>query len=99
MTQEDLKVITETVGKQAGEKIAAALREYDTKAVEFANVAAKGKISEEVFKEFQRTSDDARAKMDDILVKQGTTISELQIKIEQGKAVGAKSISQTLSED
>ena len=99
LTQEDLNTITATVGKQAGEKIASALSEYDVKAKEFANTAAKGKISEEVFKEFQKVSDDARSKMDDILVKQGTTITELSLKIEQAKAAGAKSVAQTLSED
>ena len=99
LTQEDLNTITLAVGKQAGEKIATELKAYDEKAKEFANTAAKGKISEEVFKEFQRTSDEAKSKMDEILLKQGTTITELSMKIEQAKAAGAKSISQTLFED
>ena len=99
LTQEDLNTISSTVGKQAGEKITAALNEYDAKAKEFANVASKGKISEEVFKAFEKESDDAKTKMQDILVKQGTTISELALKIDQAKAVGAKSIAQTLYED
>ena len=99
LTQEDLNVIQSSVGKQAGEKITAALNEYDAKAKEFANAASKGKISEEVFKAFEKESDDAKTKMQDILVKQGTTITELALKIDQAKAVGAKSIAQTLFED
>ena len=99
LTQEDLNIIQESVGKQAGDKIANALREYDAKAIEFANTAAKGKISEEVFKNFQSASKEATEKMEEILLKQGTTISELALKIDQSKAAGAKSIAQTLSED
>lgn len=99
LTQEDLNTITATVGKQAGEKIASALREYDEKAKEFANTAAKGKISEEVYKEFEKTSIETMEKMDGILVKQGTTITELSLKIDHAKAAGAKSIAQTLKDD
>lgn len=99
LTQEDLNVIQSAVGKQAGEKIAAALSEYDTKAKEFANTAAKGKISEEVFKTFEADQKKAVEKMEEILVKQGTTISEMALKIDQAKAAGAKSIAQTLEED
>lgn len=99
LSQEDLNLIQSTVGKQAGDKIADALRAYDEKAIEFANTAAKGKISEDVFKEFQRTSDTAKEKMEEVLVKQGVTIAELALKIDQSKAAGAKSIAQTLAED
>ena len=99
LTQEDLNIIQESVGKQAGDKISNALREYDEKAKEFANTAAKGKISEDVFKEFQSASKQATEKMEEILLKQGTTITELALKIDQAKAAGAKSIAQTLQED
>lgn len=99
LTQEDLATITAAVGKQAADKIAAALLEYDKKAVEFANTAAKGKISEEVFTAFKGEQDKALEKLTEILTKQGTTITELSMKIEQAKAEGAKSIAQTLQED
>lgn len=99
MTQDDLNVITETVGKQAGEKIKAALLAYDEKAKEFANAAVKGKISEETFKAFETSSKETIQKMEEVLLKQGTTLTELNLKIEQSKADGAKSIAQTLAED
>ena len=99
LTQEDLNTITATVGKQAGEKITAALTAYDEKAKEFANTAAKGKISEEVYKAFESAQKEAMEKIDGLLTKQGTTITELSLKIEQAKAAGAKSVAQTLFED
>lgn len=99
MTQEELDLIKKAVGKQASDAIVLALNDYDEKAKAFANEAAKGKISEERFKEFQGEQAKATEKMEAILVKQGTTISELSLQIEAGKAVGCKSIAETLHND
>lgn len=99
MNQEDLDIITKAVGKQSATAIQKALDEYDVKAKDFANTAVKGKITEEQFTAFQGEQTKAMEKMEGILVKQGTTISELSLKIEQGKAEGGKSIAQTLYED
>jgi hypothetical protein len=99
LTAEDLNVISQTVGKQAGEKIAAELREYDKKAIEFANTAAKGKISDEVFEAFKKDQNTATEKLQEILLKQGTTITELSTRLETSKADGAKSIAETLYDD
>lgn len=99
MTQEELDIIQKKVGKEAKDAIEKALREYDETAKKFANEAAKGKISQETYDAFKGEQEKAMGKLDDILTKQGTTISELALKIEQGKAAGAKSIAQTLDED
>jgi hypothetical protein len=99
MTQEELDIIQKKIGAEATAAVKKALDEYDVKAKEFANTAAKGKISQEVYDAFKTEQQTAMDKLNDILVKQGTTISELTLKIEQGKAAGAKSIAQTLEED
>jgi hypothetical protein len=99
MTQEELDIIVGKVGKEAGAKITALFNDYDEKAKAFANAAAKGKISEETFKAFETQQKEALDKLDGILVKQSTTITELGLQIEGAKAAKFKSIGQTLYDD
>lgn len=99
MDQKDLDLIQENFGKQTRAAIAKALEEYETKAKDFANGAVKGKVTEEQFTTFTKAQEDALGKVNDALAKQGTTIAELNLKLEQAKAEGAKSIAQTLAED
>lgn len=99
MTKEELEALAKQVGVNASQAIKTALDEYDEKAKEFANAAAKGKISEEAFKAFQVEQKTAIEKLTTICEKQGTTITEMSLKLEQGKAEGAKSIAQTLFDD
>jgi hypothetical protein len=99
LEEKDLKVIKETIGEQTTAKIKAELESYEAKAKQFANEASKGKVSDEVYNAFKKDSDEAIVKLNDIAVKQGTTLAELQTRIEQSKADGSKSIEQTLFED
>lgn len=99
MTQQEIDIIVGQVGKQAGDKIKELFAQHDAAAKEFANTAASGKISKEVFEEFRKKSDETIEKLNEILVKQGTTITELGLKVEQAKAASYKSIAQTMYED
>jgi hypothetical protein len=99
MTQEELDIIVGKVGKEAAAKITTLFKDYEEKAKDFANLAAKGKITEEQFTAFKGEQDKALEKLTEITVKQGTTITELGLQIETAKASKFKPIGQTLYED
>jgi hypothetical protein len=98
MTPEELKVLQEKVGNDATAAIKKELDAYDTKAKKFAEEAAKGKISEETFKEFKEATDTALAAAKEIAEKQGTTLTELANKINTHNGA-TKSIAQVLKDD
>jgi hypothetical protein len=100
LTQEDLQVIKTEVGSQATAAMKAELDKYDAKAKQFAQeiVDKKGAVTPEDFAALKSATDEAFEKANGILVKQGTTLAEMQTKLGDAEA-GTKSIAQVISED
>lgn len=100
LTKEELQAVQETVGPQAKELIKTELDAYEVKVKKIAEEAAKnnGGVSKETFDEYKNASDTALAAVKAIAEKQGTTLTELTMKIDTGDAV-TKSISEVLKGD
>lgn len=100
LTAEELKTVQDTVGAQATTAMKKELDAYEAKVKVIADEAAKnnGGVSKETFDEYKTASDAALAAVKAIAEKQGTTLTELSLKIEQGDAP-TKSISQVLEAD
>lgn len=89
--------MNETQFKELMEKIKADLGPLKAEAQKMAEDAIKnGGISKEKFEEYQAAMQKTTEKLDEICRKQGTTIQELQEKLQNG--TGAKSLAQTLKE-
>lgn len=100
LTKEELQAVQETVGAQAKEAIKTELDAYEAKVKKVAEEAAKnnGGVSKETFDTYKEASETALAAVKAIAEKQGTTLTELTMKIEQGDAP-QKSISEVLQAD
>lgn len=98
MTPEELKALSDKVGKEAADTMQKKLDAYDEKAKQFANEAAKGKVSEETFNNFQKSANDTIAEIKSICEKQGTTLQEVALKVTTTGAAH-KSIAQTMKDD
>jgi len=97
LTAEELKAIADTVGPQASLAIKSELAAYEQKAKDFAIEAAKGSVTKEVFEAYQNTAKEALEKLTTIAEKQGTTLTEIAMKVNTSGATG-KSIAETLAE-
>jgi len=100
LTKEELQAVQETVGAQAKEAIKTELDAYEAKVKKVAEEAAKnnGGVSKETFDAYKEASDTALAAVKAIAEKQGTTLTELALKIETGDAP-VKSIAEVLKGD
>lgn len=98
MTKEELEALQQKVGSEATAAMKKELDAYDVKAKAFAEEASKGKISEETFNEFKKSSTEALEAIKGIAAKQGTTLGEIAAKVNT-QEVGTKSISEVLKED
>ena len=98
MTKEELEALQQKVGNDATQAIKKELDAYDAKAKQFAEEASKGKISEETFNDFKKSSNDALEAVKKIAEKQGTSLQEIVAKVNTNEA-GTKSIGQVLKED
>lgn len=100
LTAEELKAVQDTVGVQATAAMKKELDAYEAKVKVIADEAAKnnGGVSKETFDTYKEASDTALAAVKAIAEKQGTTLTELTMKIETGDAV-TKSISEVLKGD
>lgn len=98
MTEQELKTLQEKVGADAAAAMQKKLEAYEEKAKQFANEAAKGKISEDTFKEYKETAEKTLLDLKEIAEKQGTTMAEIANKV-NSKDAGTKSIAEVLKED
>ena len=98
MEQKEFDALVEKVGKQAALQIAAEFKNYENQARLIAKEAINGMIPKETFETFEKTTKESLEKITEIAQKQGTTISELLQKVEQGEK-GGKSIAQVLKEN
>lgn len=100
LTAEELKTVQDTVGAQAKEAMKKELDAYEATVKTLAAEAAKnnGGVSKETFDAYKTASDAALAAVTAIAEKQGTSLTELSLKIEQGDAP-TKSIAEVLKAD
>jgi hypothetical protein len=100
LTKEELEAVKETVGPQAKEAIKTELDAYEVKVKKIAEEAVKnnGGVSKETFDTYKEASETALVAIKQIAEKQGTTLTELALKIDQGDAP-TKSISEVLDAD
>lgn len=98
MTEQELQALQTKVGGDATKAIKDAMAEHDIKARKLAEETAAKQVSKDTFEEYQKSAKDFQQKMEDIAVKQGTTLTELALKLSAG-AGQTKSIAQTLKDD
>lgn len=99
MNEEQYKALVEKVGKEAADKIKSEMANYEAKAKEIALEAVKqGGITKERFQEYEDATKTTLEEMKKIAEKQGTTLTEVAMKLNAGPA-SAKSIAEVLKEN
>lgn len=98
MEKKDFDLLVEQVGTEAAKEIRKEAENFREKFTVQLEGYKNGTISVEKFEEAQREIKAAYEKVENIAIKQGTTIQELSLKLDQ-KEIGTKTIAEQLSED
>lgn len=102
MTEQELKALTETVGGQAAERIQKEMAAYDQKWKALSEQIEKqgGGVTEKQFTEYKEAADKMIGEVKEIAEKQGTSLAELQLKLNGGGSTATlKSVYDQLIED
>lgn len=98
MNEEQYKALVEKVGKEAADKIKALGDDLQRKFEDKITAIKAGTLTPEQFNEYKTSVDDTLKEMKEIAEKQGTTIQELNEKVNRSD-VGTKSIAEVLEAD
>jgi hypothetical protein len=101
MTKEELQALTKTLGEQATAEIGKQMAAYDAavKKLEDQVKAQAGGVTENQFKEWKEASEKMVNEVKEAAAKQGTTLAELSLKLNDSKGISRKSVYDQLVED